>query len=74
MLKTPDHFHAFGALCAFAGLRLGEAADVQLGDLDFLRRTLSIQRQIQGPGQLQGGRGLAEVRVGPDGLPTAATS
>lgn len=34
--------------CAFAGLHLGEAAGLQLGDVDFLRRTLSIQRQIQG--------------------------
>ena len=35
-------------MCAFAGLRLGEAAGLQLRDVDFLRRTLSIQRQIQG--------------------------
>ena len=48
LLEAPDHFHAFVAVCAFAGLRLGEAAGVQLDDVDFLRRTLSIQRQIQG--------------------------
>ena len=48
LLEAPDHFHAFVAVCAFAGLRLGEAAGLQLGDLDFLRRTMSIQRQIQG--------------------------
>ena len=48
LLMAPDHFHAFVAVCAFAGLRLGEAAGIQLGDVDFLRRTLSIQRQIQG--------------------------
>ena len=46
--EAPDGFHAFVAVCAFAGLRLGEAAGLQLGDVDFLRRTLSIQRQIQG--------------------------
>lgn len=46
--EAPDAFHGFVAVCAFAGLRLGEAAGLQLGDLDFLRRTLSIQRQIQG--------------------------
>ncbi len=46
--EAPDDFHGFVAVCAFAGLRLGEAAGLQLGDLDFLRRTLSIQRQIQG--------------------------
>lgn len=46
--EAPDGFHAFVAVCAFAGLRLGEAAGLQLSDVDFLRRTLSIQRQIQG--------------------------
>lgn len=35
------------ALCAFAGLRLGEALGVQAGDVDFLRRTLKVQRQVQ---------------------------
>jgi integrase len=34
-------------LCAFAGLRLGEAAGAQLGDIDFLRRTLTVSRQVQ---------------------------
>jgi integrase len=37
LLEAPDHFHAFVAVCAFAGLRLGEAAGFQLGDVDFLR-------------------------------------
>ncbi|AUZ88521.1 site-specific integrase [Arthrobacter agilis] len=36
-------------LCAFAGLRLGEASAVQLGDIDFLRRTLQVARQVQRP-------------------------
>lgn len=40
-------FRTFVALCAFAGLRLGEAAAVQLGDIDFLRRTLTVRRQVQ---------------------------
>lgn len=44
-------FRLFIALAAFAGLRLGEAAAVQLGDIDFLRRTLQVTRQVQrGPG------------------------
>ncbi|MEV6847630.1 tyrosine-type recombinase/integrase [Actinoplanes sp. NPDC051411] len=37
----------FMALAAFAGLRLGEAAGVQLADIDFLRRTLHVTRQVQ---------------------------
>ena len=47
-LAAAGEFRAFIALCAFAGLRLGEAAGLQLGDVDFLRRTLSVRRQIQG--------------------------
>jgi integrase len=46
-----EAFRPFVALCAFAGLRLGEAAAVQVGDVDFLRRTLTVARQVQrGPG------------------------
>lgn len=48
---APDWFRTFVALAAFAGLRLGEAAAVQLGDVDFLRRQLQVTRQVQrGPG------------------------
>jgi len=43
----PD-FRAFVGVCAFAGLRLGEAAGLQLEDVDFLRRTISLRRQVQG--------------------------
>lgn len=32
---------------AYAGLRIGEAAGLQMGDIDFLRRTIHVQRQIQ---------------------------
>ncbi|MEJ7649410.1 MAG: site-specific integrase [Nakamurella sp.] len=45
---APDWFRPFVQVCAFAGLRLGEAAGLQLGDIDFLRRTISIRRQLQG--------------------------
>ncbi len=38
---------AFVGLCAFAGLRPSEAAGVQVGDVDFLRRTLNVSRQVQ---------------------------
>ncbi|GAA1936287.1 tyrosine-type recombinase/integrase [Nocardioides hwasunensis] len=47
MAVADERFRPFIALCAFAGLRLGEAAGVQLGDIDFLRRTLKVSRQIQ---------------------------
>lgn len=42
-----DRFLAFLAVCAFAGLRLGEAAALQIDDVDFLRRELHVRRQVQ---------------------------
>lgn len=45
---APEWFAPYIAVCAFGGLRLGEAAGLQLGDVDFLRRTISVSRQIQG--------------------------
>ncbi len=47
MAVADERFQLFIALCAFAGLRLGEAAGVQLGDVDFLRKSLKVSRQVQ---------------------------
>lgn len=44
-------FRAFVAVCAYAGLRLGEAAGLQVGDIDFLRREIRVRRQVQGQTQ-----------------------
>jgi len=52
-----DRFRPFVAVCAFAGLRLGEAAALQLEDVDFLRRTIAVQRQVQRAG------GRVEIRL-----------
>jgi integrase len=52
-----DRFAALFALAAFAGLRLGEAAAVQVGDIDFLHRSLRVRRQVQ-----RAGRGAVEIR------------
>lgn len=49
--RKESHFYAFVAVAAFAGLRLGEIAGLQVGDIDFLRRTVKINRQIQGNGR-----------------------
>ena len=40
-------FRAFVGVCAFAGLRPAEAAGAQVGDVDFLRLTLNVTRQVQ---------------------------
>ena len=53
-----ERFRALMALAAFAGLRLGEAAGLQVGDVDYLRRVLLVRRQVQrAPG------GAVEVRA-----------
>lgn len=49
MAAADDWFRPMIALCAFAGLRLGEASAVQLSDIDFLRRKLTVSRQVQRP-------------------------
>ncbi len=44
-------------LCAFAGLRLGEASGLKLADVDFLGRKVHVRRQVQrrrgGPAELR---------------------
>ena len=59
-IMTADEppFRALVALAAFAGLLLGEAAGVQVGDIDFLRRTLDVRRQVQ-----RAGVGTVEIRA-----------
>lgn len=63
---------AFVDVMAFAGLRIGEAAALQVGDIDFLRRTIHVQRQIQnragGLDVLGPKHGSERVVPVPDGL------
>lgn len=47
LAAAEDDFTTFIAVCAFAGLRLGEAAALQLGDVNFPRRLLTVRRQVQ---------------------------
>jgi integrase len=42
-----DDFACFIALAAFSGMREGEAAAIQVGDIDWLHRTITISRQVQ---------------------------
>jgi integrase len=49
-VSTRHGFRAYVALCAFAGLRKGEAAGVQVGDVDFTLRRLTVSRQLQRDG------------------------
>jgi integrase len=47
MAAAEAWFRPYIAMCAFAGLRQGEAAAVKLDDIDFLRRKLAVTRQVQ---------------------------
>lgn len=53
MDAAEDHYKPFLALCAFAGLRLGEACGVRLEDVDFLGRQLHVRRQVQRGGDVR---------------------
>jgi integrase len=55
-------FRAYVALSAFAGLRLGEAAAVQVGDVDFLARP-STRRTPAGPAGTGRGSGDPGAKV-----------
>ena len=45
--QSTPWFRPLVALAAFAGLGPGEAGAVQVGDVDFLRRTPTVARQVQ---------------------------
>ncbi len=66
-------FTAFVAVCAFAGLRRAEACALQVGDVDFLRKELRVDRQVQwtdaGDMEIRGAKYGSERTVFiPDGL------
>jgi integrase len=48
VLVAAGSFRPFVEVCLFAGLRLGEAAGLQLQDINFLGRSISVRRQVQG--------------------------
>lgn len=47
-LEVSGDFRPFVAVCVFAGLRLGEAAGLQVGDVDRGGNNISVRRQVQG--------------------------
>jgi integrase len=47
LLHAPEGFTAFVAVCAFGGLRLGEAGGLRVSDINFMRREVKIERQVQ---------------------------
>lgn len=49
-VSTRKGFRAYVALCAFAGLRKGEAAAIRVGDIDLIGRRLAVARQLQRDG------------------------
>jgi len=57
LTASDPRLRAYVAVCAFAGLRLGEASGLNVSDVDFLRRRLDVLRQVQkkrgGPPELR---------------------
>jgi integrase len=47
MRHASEQFTAFVAICAFGRLRLGEAGGLRVSDIDFMRRQVHVQRQVQ---------------------------
>lgn len=62
-VSTRVGFRAYVALCAFAGLRKGEALGVQVADIDFLRRSLKVSRQVQRatPDDVESGKNIFQA-------------
>lgn len=58
LLDQDDYWTPMWAVCAFAGLRLGEAAALKPSDIDFLERRIHVRRQVQ-----RAGGGQVEVRL-----------
>jgi integrase len=50
---SDDDLAPLVATCSFAGLREGEAAALQVGDIDFMHRTIQVQRQVQDRGSVE---------------------
>lgn len=55
--NVAPEYGAMLQLAAFAGLRLGEASALKVGDIDFLKRSIGVHRQVQRPGG-----GAVEIR------------
>jgi integrase len=47
LASADENFVALIGLCAFGGLRLGEAAALKVSDIDFLKREIRVERQVQ---------------------------
>lgn len=55
--NSHPHYRAFWSVCAFAGLRPGEAAGLKVEDIRWLQRELRVERQVQPLG-----RGTVDVK------------
>ncbi|OBI08659.1 hypothetical protein A5715_00650 [Mycolicibacter heraklionensis] len=78
ILATKDivpTYGAFIAVCAFAGLRHGEASALKVSDVDFMRREIQVRRQVQwtddGRMEIRGPKyGSERTLFAPEGLLT----
>lgn len=56
VLGVAGDFRGFVEVCVFAGLRLGEAAGLQLRDINFLVRSIRVERPRPRPRHARPGR------------------
>lgn len=68
-------YGAFIAVCAFAGLRRGEASALKVSDVDFMRQEVHVRRQVQwtddGRMEIRGPKYNSERTIfAPEGLVT----
>ncbi|MDQ1738080.1 MAG: hypothetical protein QOH56_4331 [Pseudonocardiales bacterium] len=64
---VPELYRALVVLLAGSGLRIGEALGLQVSDVDFLRRTVRVQRQRLQTGQMGPTKTAKSVRTVPVG-------
>jgi integrase len=67
MLKLPPRYRAVVVLLAGSGLRIGELLGLRVSDVDFLRRTLRIERQRLQSGRIGPTKTARSVRTVPLG-------
>lgn len=67
VLAVPERYRALLILLAGSGLRIGEALGLQVGDVDFLRRTVRVERQRMQSGLMGPTKTPKSVRAVPVG-------
>lgn len=63
----PERYQALGIVAAGSGLRLGELTGLRVGDIDFFRKTIKVERQLHARGEIGPPKNEASRRTVPIG-------